>query len=261
MSQSVRAYEQLREEIVSWILPPGTHLNETRLAERLGVSRTPLREAIQRLARENLVRISQGRGAFVSEIALGDVIHLYQMREAVESYAARLCARSNRRELFAELQVDFQQQLAHLNTGNSTENDNSYYALIARMDNTIDDTLRNPYIMESLMSLRGQLRRLRQLARRTPLRMMETVNEHAAICRAIADGQEDDAARQVSIHVNNSLHNTLSVLADSVGPPARQKPEHNIAHEDAGAEQLSHKRDQPKARRAGSSPARPQGSR
>ena len=220
VSQSGRTYEQLREEIVSWGLPPGTHLNEIRLAERLGVSRTPLREAVQRLARENLVRITPGRGAFVSEIALGDVIHLFQMREAIETYAVRLCARSQNRPHFAELDTEFRNQLAQLTHDSQSEHDDDYYALIARMDQTIDDTLRNPYLLESLMSVRGQLRRLRQLARRTPQRMIETLNEHAAICRAIAEGKEEVAAQELSLHVNNSLRNTLSVLADSVGNPA-----------------------------------------
>lgn len=219
VSQSGRTYEQLREEIVSWALPPGNHLNEIRLAERLGVSRTPLREAVQRLARENLVRITPGRGAFVSEIALGDVIHLFQMREAIEAYAVRLCARSQNRPHFAELETEFRNQLAQLTHDSQSEHDENYYALIARMDQTIDDTLRNPYLLESLMSVRGQLRRLRQLAPRTPLRMIKSLNEHAVICRAIAEGNEQVAAQELSLHVNNSLRNTLSVLADSVGNP------------------------------------------
>ena len=80
MSQSQRAYEQLRDEIVRWELQPGADLNEVRLAERLSVSRTPLREAVQRLARDGLVTITPGRGALVAQLALQDVVHLFQMR-------------------------------------------------------------------------------------------------------------------------------------------------------------------------------------
>ena len=94
VNQSQCAYEQLRDEIVQWELPPGTHLNEVPLAERLSVSRTPLREAVQRLARDGLVTIIPGRGALVAQLALQDVVHLFQMREALEPYAARLCARN-----------------------------------------------------------------------------------------------------------------------------------------------------------------------
>lgn len=199
MSQSLKAYEQLREEIVAWDLSPGTHLSEVQLAERLGVSRTPLREAIQRLARENLVRITPGRGAFVSEVALSDVTHLFQMREALETYAVRLCARSDDRSRFATL-------CEELETGD-------VYEVIARMDALIDETAGNPYLTEALGSLRGQLRRLRQLAKRSPERLAEATREHVVICRAIADGDEDAAASAVVFHLAKSRYNVFSVLS------------------------------------------------
>ncbi|WP_394619015.1 GntR family transcriptional regulator [Lentzea sp. JNUCC 0626] len=203
MSQSLKAYEQLREEIVAWDLSPGTHLSEVLLAERLGVSRTPLREAIQRLARENLVRITPGRGAFVTDVSLNDVTHLFQMREALETYAARLCARSAERGAFAALADDL-----------ATSADAS--ASIERMDALIAEVAGNPYLTESLALLRGQVRRLRQPARRSPERLADATREHIAICRAIADGDEDAAATAVVFHIGVSLNTIASML---VGGP------------------------------------------
>lgn len=220
MAQGDRAYEKLRAEIVGWQLPPGAHLNEVQLAERLGVSRTPLRQAIQRLAHEGLVRTAPGRGAQVSEIALQDVVHLFQMREALETYAARLCARSPERGRFAELRADFEAQRAALEAPEPPGSDYSrYYALIARLDDAINQGARNPYLLAGLGGLRGHLERLRQIARHRPPRMLQSVNEHLAICSAIYDGDESLAAQSTAVHINNSLRNILAVMADDVGGP------------------------------------------
>ena len=138
VNQSQRAYEQLRDEIVQWELPPGTHLNEVPLAERLSVSRTPLREAVQRLARDGLVTTIPGRGALVAQLALQDVVHLFQMREALEPYAARLCARNSDRREFGELRAAFDDQRGVFEKGSPPDGDYAeYYALIKRMDTAV----------------------------------------------------------------------------------------------------------------------------
>src|SRR5690606_27242041 len=86
------AYARLRSEIIDWQLEPGTPLSEIETAERLGVSRTPVREALARLTAEGLVS-SVGRTARVAPLSLELVIELYELREALETHAARLAAR------------------------------------------------------------------------------------------------------------------------------------------------------------------------
>jgi DNA-binding GntR family transcriptional regulator len=217
VSQSQRAYEQLRDEIVQWELQPGAHLNEVRLAQRLSVSRTPLREAVQRLARDGLVTITPGRGALVAQLALQDVVHLFQMREALEPYAARLCARNSDRGEFGELRAAFEDQRDVFEKGLPRQGDYAeYYALIKRMDTAIDEGSGNPYLRESVQRLRTHLQRLRQIAKRRPPRMQQTVLEHLAICAAIHDGDETAAAQANALHINNSLHNILAVMTDDV---------------------------------------------
>jgi DNA-binding GntR family transcriptional regulator len=217
VSQSQRAYQQLRDEIVRWEFQPGAHLNEVRLAQRLSVSRTPLREAVQRLARDGLVTITPGRGALVAQLALQDVVHLFQMREALEPYAARLCARNSDRREFGELRAAFEHQRDVFEKELPPQSDYAeYYALIKRMDTATDEGSANPYLRESLERLRTHLQRLRQIAKRRPPRMAQTVAEHLAICAAICDGDETAAAQATALHINNSLHNILAVMTDDV---------------------------------------------
>jgi DNA-binding GntR family transcriptional regulator len=217
VSQGQRAYERLRDEIVAWELQPGAHLNEVQLAERMSVSRTPLREALQRLARDRLVTIIPGRGALVAQLALQDVVHLFQMREALEPYAARLCARNSERREFGELRAAFDDQRDVFEKGLLPDSDYAeYYALIKRMDTAIDEGSGNPFVRESLERLRIHLQRLRQIAKRRPQRTLQTVVEHLAICAAIHDGDEAAAAQATALHISNSLHNILAVMTDDV---------------------------------------------
>ena len=212
MGQGDLVYERLREEIVEWELAPGTHLNETRLAERLGVSRTPLREALRRLTRDDLVRISPGRGAFVTEIALQDIVHQFQMREALETYAVRLCARAPERSVFAELAEDFHEWEGRFEQAGEGVDDTGYYVLTDRLDTAVSENAANPYLADSLISARRHLRRLRRHARRTPERMVLSAREHARICRAVHEGAEDVAVRAATEHVDNSLRHILGVV-------------------------------------------------
>lgn len=220
MRQGDRVYQTLYADIVEWRIPPGTTLNEVELAERFSVSRTPLREAIQRLAADGLVDSAFGRGATVSEISLDDVVKLFQMREALETYAARLCARRADRTPFERLRVEFQTSGESMQSGGVGDNYDAYYELIARFDAAVDDGADNPYLMSTLRNLRGHLHRLRRIARRRPDRMATTADEHLAICQAISDGDEVLAAQAVAVHIHNSLRNILAVLMEDVTGPA-----------------------------------------
>ena len=95
--------ERLEDEIVTGALPPGTHLGEVVLAARLGVSRTPLREALARLAEVGWIRIVPNVGAFVREITPLEVAELFLVRRDLEGLAAELCCRRWTPELGAEL--------------------------------------------------------------------------------------------------------------------------------------------------------------
>ena len=87
-----RAYHELRDRIVTLRLPPGTVLREVELMRELEIGRTPLREAVKRLALENLVAVRPRRGTFVSGVEASDIVHITEVRAELEGYAAELAA-------------------------------------------------------------------------------------------------------------------------------------------------------------------------
>ena len=88
MRASDKAYQALLEEIVDGTLAPGTALAEVEQSVRLGVSRTPLREALARLRKDGLIEQQRGRGLTVTEISLDDIVELYELRQPLEQQAA-----------------------------------------------------------------------------------------------------------------------------------------------------------------------------
>src|SRR5580658_5969207 len=99
-----QAVEVLRDMVVSGTLGSGDRINEAEVAARLGISRGPLREAIQRLGAEGFIEFRQNRGAFVRTITLDDVRHMYEVREAIEVKAAHLAATRATPEGIAQLE-------------------------------------------------------------------------------------------------------------------------------------------------------------
>ncbi len=91
-SQSEEAYARILERIVSLEMPPGSVVNEARLRDDLRIGRTPIREALQRLARENLVRSIPHRGTFVTDVNITDLARITEVRVVLEAHAARLAA-------------------------------------------------------------------------------------------------------------------------------------------------------------------------
>jgi DNA-binding GntR family transcriptional regulator len=211
---SERVYRALRTDIVEWRLQPGDVLTEVDVAARLGVSRTPVREALQWLTREGLVRHTPGRGAVVADVSLDDVLELFQMREALESYAAGLAARSPSASDFEGLRTEFEGAGPRLQSSGSASEDVAwYFDLIDRLDDAVDSATRNARLVRAITETRGHIRRLRRLARLNPSRLQATAAEHQAICEAIAARDEARAVQTTRVHIHNSLHNVLRELA------------------------------------------------
>jgi DNA-binding GntR family transcriptional regulator len=208
MRASDRAYELLRDDIVSWRLLPGTALSEIELAERLGVSRTPLRSALTRLALEGLVDTSRGRTGVVPDVSARSVVELFELREALETHAARLAARRRDPAVFAALAAAF----AHAGETLAEDGVDAYYAVVADFDRAVDDAIANPALLGALEGVRTHLVRARRVAAANPARLLRAAEEHRLICEAIRDGDESLAAAATTVHLRVSSTEILSVL-------------------------------------------------
>jgi|SRR5690554_3383368 len=203
MRASDRAYTSLRSDIIGWELPPGTVLAEVEQSTRLGVSRTPLREALSRLTAEGLVEPQAGRGLVVAPVSAATIIQLFEARQPLEQRAAALAAQRRDPEVFTELQNEFRGAAALIGDADA------YYGLVARFDAAVDAAAQSPYLIAALRNLRPHLARIRRLAQDNPVRLIAAATEHLLIVDAIVEGDPELAAHATHIHLHRSLQNQL----------------------------------------------------
>jgi DNA-binding GntR family transcriptional regulator len=217
MRASEKAYATLRSDIVDWRLPPGTVLAEVELSARLGVSRTPVREALARLSAEGLAEPQSGRGVVVSEISLDHLGELFELRSALECRAAELAAARRDPTVFLDLHEKLNDAGRLITDADPARRD--YYKLAGELDSAIDAAVGNHYLAQSLKSLRVHLVRVRRLSKDNPSRLRDAAREHAAIALAIANGNAAVASAATTVHLDNSLRHLLSSRPPP-GPPA-----------------------------------------
>jgi DNA-binding GntR family transcriptional regulator len=202
MRASDKAYAALRDDIIEWRLAPGTVLAEVEQSERLGVSRTPLREALGRLTAEGLTTAG-GRGVVVSDISLEDIDELFELRETLEGRAAELAARRGDAGTFERLQRELLRAPELVTGGDPALHE--YYQLVGRLDSAIDAAISNAYLAQAMRGLRVHLVRIRRLAADDARRLTAAAAEHAAIAEAIAAGNPKLAEAATIVHLHRSL--------------------------------------------------------
>jgi DNA-binding GntR family transcriptional regulator len=217
-SMGDRAYAALLEEIQSGELPAGFVLGEVEQAARLGVSRTPLREALRRLAADGLVVQQSPRVTVVADLDADDIRSLFEIRRALEETSARLAAVRGDAALFAALAEEFAQVDLTRPAGRD-----AYYALISRFDGALDAAVDNDYIASALRTVRTHLVRVRRMAKDKPARLAASAAEHRTIAQALAARDGDLAAHATHVHLHNALAGILDSLPEDV--PSRTTTE------------------------------------
>lgn len=202
MRASDKAYAALRDDIIEWRLAPGTVLAEVEQSERLGVSRTPLREALGRLTAEGLTT-AVGRGVVVTDISLEDIDELFELRETLEGRAAALAARRGDAATFERLRRELLSAPELISGADPALHD--YYELVGRLDTAIDAAISNSYLAQAMRSLRVHLVRIRRLAADDAARLTAAAAEHAAIAEGIAAGNPKLAEAATVVHLHRSL--------------------------------------------------------
>ncbi|MEP3246674.1 MAG: GntR family transcriptional regulator [Sneathiella sp.] len=187
----------LEQEIVTGALKPGTRLDETLLAERFDVSRTPVREALTRLAAAGLVEIRPRRGAVVATISIQDLMNMFEVMANLESICARLAARRITPEEKEELAAAQEACAALCETDQFDE----YYQRNMTLHSLIYKASHNKYLEKQTQELRMRLSPHRRLQVRIPGRIKSSSDEHGELIAAILAGDADLAEKLTHDHV------------------------------------------------------------
>jgi DNA-binding GntR family transcriptional regulator len=192
-----RAYLELRDRIVTLRLAPGTALREDELMRQMDIGRTPLREAVKRLALENLVAVQPRRGTFVTEIEAADIVNITEVRAELEGYAAELAA----------LRMDggareAAETLLHEVEELSRPDDQDW---LMRTDERIHrftwEATRNPYLTETLERYFTHSLRIWYLVLDRVPGLGHAVHDQTGLLQALLDGNGDEARTRMREHI------------------------------------------------------------
>jgi DNA-binding GntR family transcriptional regulator len=202
-------YEEIREAIIDLRLHPGEPLREAAIGAQLGVSKTPIREALGRLEQEGLVETASFKGAVVSSYSPRDLEEIYELRAMLEGAAVRDVADRASAEALAELDDIVARSRALRDAGNLTE----LATLLGAFDRIIYDQVTNQRIRALIDNLRAHLTRIGNLTEGIPGRVEASVEEHAVIVDAITEHRSDDAERLMREHIGSVLADQLAAAA------------------------------------------------
>jgi DNA-binding GntR family transcriptional regulator len=201
-------YSRLLEAIDSGVYRPGARLIETELADRLEVSRTPVRQALSRLEAEGIAARDERGGLVVASLDYDQLGELYEVREMAEALAAKLAARHA-----SPAEIDILNELVEADRARL--DDAAALALSNRaFHQQLHRASHNRYLIRTLDAMRRSLALLSGTTLASPGRGAASVDEHAAIVAAIAARDEDAAETAARSHIVNALRTRLRIEAD-----------------------------------------------
>ncbi|MFC7376221.1 MULTISPECIES: GntR family transcriptional regulator [unclassified Brachybacterium] len=212
-SLSQIAYYRIRDLLVTLALPPGSGLDESELRDRLQLGRTPVREAVRRLADEGLVTVYARRGMVVAPVEVRDLKHVSEVRVDLEGLGARLAAERadvEDRRLAAEL-------LAEIEQARHAQQAQTIRALIRtdqRVHHCVHRATRNRYLQDTLGTYLTLSLRLWFLGLERVQRLDEAVDEHVDVLTAVIEGDADRAEQAARAHVTGFWQEMREVLIE-----------------------------------------------
>ncbi|MET7996319.1 GntR family transcriptional regulator [Amycolatopsis sp. NPDC005232] len=192
---------QLRDAIMTGALPPGTQLGETDLASRFQVSRGPLREAMQHLVSEGLLRSERHRGLFVIDLEPSDVFDIYLARSAVER-AALLCALRGDRELIA---ASLEQSVADMAAAANDDDPTALSAADLAFHEALINASGSKRLVRMARTLLIETRMCLTLLQSTEQGVEDRVDEHTRIIDALRTGDADAALHLLDAHMEDAI--------------------------------------------------------
>lgn len=211
LSHGQDAYQRLINDIRNGTLRPGDRLLEAELALRLGISRTPVREAIRLLEADGLVSHAPRTGASIRSLDYSEVTELYEMRTMLEATAARLAARTASEVELQELEA-LNGEMAEAQTDVAR-----LYELNHQFHQVLVDAARNRYLSHSMAALQKTLLILGPSTMQDASRATEAIEEHRTIIAAMRDRDEARAEAAMRLHMQGAHRARLRQLRAAAG--------------------------------------------
>ncbi|WP_214105886.1 GntR family transcriptional regulator [Acrocarpospora catenulata] len=205
-----RVYHRLRQSIVNGEFEIGFALREVDIATRLGVSKTPIREAFVRLQKDRLVQLIPYRGAVVAGYSRQDLREVYEVRALIEGACAATAAAEPTGQVRADLERNVEAGRQALAAGDVEE----VIRLFEEFDRLIYRQSRNQWVNDLIENLEGHQRRIGRLTVGIPGRLEQSIEEHSRICDAIARGDAEDAEKLMRAHITSVMTDQLENLQD-----------------------------------------------
>jgi len=198
-----RAYKIIKEKIINCELAPGEILNEEKLKEEIQSSRTPIREALNRLEQEKLVKIVSKKGIFVSDITIKNIIDIFQVRELIDPYITEIAT-----PVMSEKKLLHYKKL--FNNCDTTD-----YVTFIKLDtefhNSIAESSKNSYLIQLSQNLYAQNQRIRILSTILPRRLEESNEEHLRIINYMLMRDAKKAAMAMKEHIAMSRDTAFKI--------------------------------------------------
>ena len=201
-------FQKLRSLLVEGKIAPGSKLNERELAESLHVSRTPIREAIRRLAAEGLVELITNRGAIALQLSLEDVVHTFDVIAQLEGFSGELAANNISDTALSELEALQYEMMASY----ARRDLSSYYKLNLRIHHLINQAANNPILSRLFSQVNARIEALRFRSNQDGVKWEKAVEEHQEMLDAL---KTHDSARMRKImiqHVQNKRDVVVQLL-------------------------------------------------
>ncbi len=222
------AHDSIRQLIVGGELAFGEQLSEQSLAAQLGISKTPVREALLRLRGEGLIDIQPQRGTFVFEMSARDVEEICRFREFLEATALELAMQSDRAALVADLDAN----VARMTVAHDAQDWRSIPVLDQAFHQLIVDRCDNAYVKQAYRSIAWKIGALRARLPEENERVSHCQDNHAAIVRLVSRGSVAEARASLAEHIRDTLSSymTASAIGAAAGrPPASATPRRRVA--------------------------------
>jgi len=204
-----KVYRILKEAIIKGFLEPGTKLLENKIAEEMHVSRTPVREAMQKLVAEGFVKTTPNQTMVVTEVSLEDVKDVLQIRGVLEGLAGRIVAKKINEQGIDELENIVAQMSLHVSKKDLT----SYCKVDDEFHNLILNVCGNKWIIQIRDNLGSFIYRFRIKSLSVPGRLKCSLEEHQKIMGSLKKHNSEEADKLSQIHMENTIINILKNVA------------------------------------------------